>query len=134
MLYVIIERFHNGHPRPVYERFDAHGRMAPDGVRYVDSWITSDLTTCYQVMETDDRSRLDQWMANWKDLVDFEVHEVMTSPEARLKAMGKGCRVRTGRCARQRFVNPTGKSFCFSQLICSCTFLAHPSNRSQAWP
>jgi hypothetical protein len=86
MLYLVIERFHNGNPKPVYERFDARGRMAPDGVRYVDSWIASDLTTCYQVMETDDRALLDKWIGNWNDIVDFEVHEVMTSSEARAKA------------------------------------------------
>jgi hypothetical protein len=89
MLYLIIERFHNGNPRPVYERFDARGRMAPDGVRYVDSWITDDLGTCYQIMETADRELLEQWMNNWRDLVDFEVHEVITSSEARQKAMGR---------------------------------------------
>lgn len=87
MLYLIIERFHNGNPRPVYERFNARGRLARDGLRYVDSWITSDLSTCYQIMETSDRALLDEWMDNWRDLVDFEVHEVITSAEARTKAM-----------------------------------------------
>lgn len=62
--------------------------MAPDGVRYVDSWVTADLSTCYQVMETADRALLESWMDNWRDLVDFEVHEVMTSSEARAKATG----------------------------------------------
>ena len=89
MLYLIIERFHNGNPKPVYDRFDAHGRMAPDGVRYVDSWVTSDLGTCFQVMETDDRALIDKWIDNWRDLVDFEVHEVISSSEARLKASGE---------------------------------------------
>jgi hypothetical protein len=89
VLYLVIERFRNGNPKPVYERFDARGRMAPDGVRYVDSWITSDLSTCYQVMETADRALLDQWMDNWRDLPDFEVFEVMTSAEARIKAAGR---------------------------------------------
>ena len=88
MLYLVVERFHNGNPRPVYERFEARGRLAPDGVRYVDSWVTADLTTCYQVMETDDRALLESWMENWRDIVDFEVQEVMTSGEARLKATG----------------------------------------------
>lgn len=87
MLYLIIERFRNGNPKPVYERFGARGRLAPDGVRYVDSWVTSDLTTCYQVMDTNDRTLLDEWIANWSDLVDFEIHEVITSGEARAKAL-----------------------------------------------
>lgn len=88
MLYLIVERFRGQNAKPVYERFDARGRLAPDGVRYVDSWVTADLSTCYQVMETDQRKLLDAWMDNWRDIVDFEVHEVMTSSEARTKVMG----------------------------------------------
>jgi hypothetical protein len=56
--------------------------MAPDGLTYVSSWVDSKLERCYQLMETDDRGLLDQWIANWKDLVDFEVYPVMTSAEA----------------------------------------------------
>jgi hypothetical protein len=82
MLYMIIERFKGGDPVPVYRRFRERGRLAPEGLNYVNSWVTPDLTTCYQVMETDDRALLDQWLANWRDIVDFEVHPVITSPEA----------------------------------------------------
>ncbi len=89
MLYLVIERFRNGNPRPVYDRFDAHGRMAPEGVQYVNSWVTEDLTTCFQVMEAGSRALLDEWIANWSDIVDFEVHEVITSGEARAKALGQ---------------------------------------------
>ena len=81
-LYMIIERFRNGDPRPVYARFKERGRMAPDGLRYVSSWIDESLTTCWQVMETADRALLDAWMVQWADLVDFEVHPVVTSAEA----------------------------------------------------
>ena len=88
MLYLVIERFRNGNPRPVYDRFDAHGRLAPDGVQYVNSWITQDLTTCYQVMQADERALLDEWIANWSDVVDFEIMPVITSSEARAKALG----------------------------------------------
>jgi hypothetical protein len=56
--------------------------MAPEGLNYISSWVGHDLTTCYQVMQTADRGLLDQWMANWNDLVDFEVHPVITSAEA----------------------------------------------------
>ena len=55
--------------------------MAPPGLDYVGSWITEDLTTCYQVMECADRALLDQWIANWRDIVDFEVLPVLTSAE-----------------------------------------------------
>lgn len=82
MLFMIIEHFHDGNPRPVYERFGQRGRLAPEGLRYVSSWVTSDLTRCYQVMECDDCALLDGWIRAWEDLVDFEVHLVVTSADA----------------------------------------------------
>lgn len=82
MLYMIIEHFRNRDPVPVYGRFREHGRMAPDGLTYVASWVVEDMSRCYQVMETSDRALLAQWISNWDDLTDFEVHPVMTSKEA----------------------------------------------------
>lgn len=82
MQFVIIEKFRGGDPVPVYRRFRDRGRLAPDGLRYVASWVTEDLTRCYQVMECDDRRLLDEWIANWKDIVDFEVIPAMTSADA----------------------------------------------------
>ena len=82
MLYLIVERYKGGDPVPVYRRFRERGRLAPDGLAYVASWVTPDLTTCYQVMESADRSLLEGWMAAWSDLVDFEVVPVVTSAEA----------------------------------------------------
>jgi len=82
MQFVIIEKYRNGDPAPVYRRFRDRGRLAPNGLRYVASWVTSDLTRCYQVMECDDRRLLDEWMANWDDIVEFEVISAMTSVEA----------------------------------------------------
>lgn len=82
MLFLVIERFRGGDPVPVYRRFREQGRLAPEGLTYVSSWVTEDLATCYQVMETADRALLDQWMAQWADLVEFEVIPVLTSPEA----------------------------------------------------
>lgn len=92
MLYVIIEHFHDGDPRPVYDRFRHRGRLAPDGLRYVNSWVTDDLTQCYQVMECDDRELLNRWIAAWADLVDFEVHPVITSAEAASRVPAPGGR------------------------------------------
>jgi hypothetical protein len=86
MLYMIIEHFRNGDPKPVYARFREHGRMAPDGLKYVSSWVTDDLAHCYQVMECEDRALLDEWMAAWSDIVEFEVHTVVTSAEAAQRA------------------------------------------------
>jgi hypothetical protein len=81
MLYMIIEDF-RGDPAPVYRRFHDRGRLAPEGLRYVGSWVTRDLQRCYQVMECDDPKLLQQWIDRWKDLVDFEVTPVVTSSEA----------------------------------------------------
>lgn len=88
MLYMVIERFRGGDPVPVYRRFRESGRMAPDGLRYVGSWVTEDLGGCYQLMECDDRALLDEWTARWADLVDFEVVPVMTSADAQAAVAG----------------------------------------------
>lgn len=82
MLFMVIEHFRDGDPVPVYARFRAEGRLAPAGLRYVSSWVTADLTRCYQVMACEDRRLLDAWIARWADLVDFDVVPVITSPEA----------------------------------------------------
>jgi Domain of unknown function (DUF3303) len=80
--YMVIEHFRNGDAKPVYERFRDRGRLAPDGLTHVRSWVDSELQRCYQIMETADPALLDDWMKSWRDLVDFEVHEVITSDEA----------------------------------------------------
>lgn len=82
MLFMVIEHFRNGDAVPVYRRFRDQGRMAPDGLTYVASWVTTDLTRCYQLMECTDRTLLDEWMLRWTDLVSFEVVPVLTSAEA----------------------------------------------------
>jgi hypothetical protein len=74
--------------------------MALEGLLYVSSWVDENLQGCYRLMETDDRRLLDQWMAKWNDLVDFEVHPVITSKEAadnigpRLQLMSSSARIR----------------------------------------
>lgn len=80
--YMVVEHFRNKDAVPVYRRFRDSGRMAPEGLLYVSSWLDEKLERCYQLMETDDRRLLDEWMANWNDLVDFEVHPVITSKQA----------------------------------------------------
>ena len=82
MLYLVVEHFRDGDARPVYRRFREQGRLAPAGLRYVASWVTEDFSRCYQVMECADPGLLTQWIARWKDLVEFEVHPVRTSEEA----------------------------------------------------
>jgi hypothetical protein len=80
VLYMVLETFKD--TAAVYRRFRAQGRLAPQGLRYLGSWVTEDLRRCYQVMECDDRALLEAWMAQWGDLVDFEVVPVLTSAEA----------------------------------------------------
>jgi hypothetical protein len=82
MLYLIVEHFRDGDAVPVYRRFRDSGRLMPDGIAYVGSWVTADLRRCYQVMECEHRELLDQWMAAWQDLVEFEVVPVVTSADA----------------------------------------------------
>jgi len=82
MLYMIVEHFRNSDPIPVYRRFRDRGRLAPDGLVYVMSWVDEKLVRCFQLMETDDPALLEQWMAEWRDLVDFEVYPVMSSKDA----------------------------------------------------
>jgi hypothetical protein len=83
-LYLIIEHFPVD-PKPIYERFRTHGRLTPEGLTYINSWITKDLSKCYQIMETDDRKLLGEWMAKWEDLVRFEVVELLSSADAARK-------------------------------------------------
>jgi hypothetical protein len=79
---MVVESFRNGDARPVYRRFRDNGRLAPGGLRYISSWVSADLKRCYQVMESDDRALLDEWMAQWSDIVDFDVVSVVTSEAA----------------------------------------------------
>lgn len=85
MQYMIIEKFHAGKVKDMYRRFDEKGRMMPEGVNYINSWINQEITTCFQVMETDEREKLMEWISNWNDLVDFEVIPVITSAAAKEK-------------------------------------------------
>jgi hypothetical protein len=81
---MIIERFKHG-PEPIYARLKEKGRMAPDGLQYINSWVTEDLNGCYQVMAFENRELLDQWIAAWEDLADFQVIPVVTSAVAASK-------------------------------------------------
>lgn len=81
MLYMIVEHFRDGDPVPVYRRFRDQGRLAPEGLRYVASWVSRDLRRCFQVMECEDPALLQRWMASWQDLVEFDVIPVRTSVE-----------------------------------------------------
>ena len=82
MLYMVIERFKNQDPRPVYHRFGESGRMMPEGLEYVSSWVDMKLERCFQLMETADPKLMVEWIGNWSDLTEFEVVPVMSSEDA----------------------------------------------------
>lgn len=79
---MVIEHFREGRAPDVYRRFRDRGRLAPEGLAYVASWVDLDYRRCFQVMEAPDESLLRQWIANWEDLVEFEVVPVRTSADA----------------------------------------------------
>jgi len=82
MVYMVVEQFKDGDAIPVYRRFRDRGRLAPEGLTYLTSWVEENLQRCFQLMETNDRKLLDEWIAHWSDIVEFEVIPVMTSKEA----------------------------------------------------
>ena len=79
---MVIERFRDGDAAAVYRRFRERGRMTPEGLRYVESWVEADFGRCFQLMECDDPELFKQWVARWEDLVEFEIVPVLTSPQA----------------------------------------------------
>jgi hypothetical protein len=87
--YMVVERFRNGAAEPVYKRFRERGRLVPDGLSYIASWVDAELQFCFQVMEADDPAVLEQWMEQWRDLAEFEVHEVITSDEAAARVLAR---------------------------------------------
>jgi transcriptional regulator GlxA family with amidase domain len=79
-MYMVVERFKDGNAAAVYERFRQRGRMTPVGLAYVSSWVDEKVERCYQVMATNNPALLDEWMAKWNDLVEFEVIPVARRP------------------------------------------------------
>jgi hypothetical protein len=82
MLFMVIERFKNRDAKAVYRRFREKGRMAPDGLNYIESWVETNFDRCFQLMECEDARLLEQWAARWRDLVDIEFVPVRRSKEA----------------------------------------------------
>lgn len=84
MLFMIVETFKDNDMLPVYKRLQECGRMLPEGLRYVDSWVAANFGTCFQLMETDDLRLLQQWVLSWRGLgVTFEIVPVLTSQQTR---------------------------------------------------
>ena len=76
MKYMVIETFAPGKRSSIYERFDKHGRLLPDGLHYIDSWIEKHGDRCFQLMETSRPELFDEWISRWQDLVSFEIVEL----------------------------------------------------------
>jgi len=84
---MIIEKFHAGKVKKLYQRFDEKGRLLPNGVNYIDSWINEDVTICFQLMESTTKELLNDWIKHWNDLADFEIIPVISSADAKKKAL-----------------------------------------------
>jgi hypothetical protein len=89
MQYMIIEKFYPEKLKELYQRFSEKGRMLPDGVQYINSWINQDVSICYQVMEAETPELLDQWISVWQDFAEFEIIQVITSAEAKEKVFAE---------------------------------------------
>jgi Protein of unknown function (DUF3303) len=91
MLFMVIERFRNRDAKAIYVRFKEKGRMMPEGLEYVGSWIETNFDRCFQVMKCDDERLLHEWANRWSDLMEFEFVPVQTSEVARALALeGEG--------------------------------------------
>lgn len=87
MQYMIIEKFKPGKVKELYLRFAEKGRMMPEGVNYINSWINEEVTVCYQFMEAESVDKLNEWINNWNDLADFELLPVISSAAAKAKVL-----------------------------------------------
>jgi hypothetical protein len=82
MLFMVIEHFRPGQVSEIYRRFRDRGRMMPDGLRYISSWVDLNFERCFQMMEADREALFREWTTNWDDVIDFEIVPVRTSVEA----------------------------------------------------
>ena len=89
MLFMVIERFRNQDAKAVYRRFRDKGRMMPDGLTFVGSWVSADLGRCFQLMEASDVTLLQRWAAEWSDLVEFEIVPVVAGKDAAATLSGQ---------------------------------------------
>lgn len=86
---MVIERFFPEKVKELYQKFAEKGRMLPEGVVYVQSWIDERVEICYQIMESDSKEKLWEWVNHWKDFADFEIVPVITSEQAKAKVFSR---------------------------------------------
>ncbi len=90
MLFMVVEQFKNHSARQVYRRAQEKGRMLPDGLNYIDSWVATDFDRCFQLMEAENPTFFRKWTEHWEDLVEFEVIPVVSSEEANKAILNAG--------------------------------------------
>ena len=73
---MVVERFKPNCFEQNNKRWNEHGRMLPDGLYYLNSWVNKEESICFQLMETNDPQLFDQWIDKWKDYTDFEVFPI----------------------------------------------------------
>lgn len=83
MQFMVIEYFRDQDARSIYDRLEERGRQLPDGLEFVQSWVTADLARCFQVMECTNVTLLQRWVARWSDLIEFEIVPVVAGGETR---------------------------------------------------
>jgi len=49
----------------------------------VASYVSADLSRCFQLMEADDVTLFQRWIADWQELVEFEVVPVVEGKTTR---------------------------------------------------
>jgi hypothetical protein len=81
MLFMVVERFKDGQAKEIYRRFQEKGRMMPEGLKYLDSWVEVNFDRCFQLMECDDLRLFQEWILQWQDLGEFEIIPVVPSKE-----------------------------------------------------
>jgi len=89
MLFMVIEDFRGKDRKSIYRRFRDKGRMMPDGLRFVGSWVTADMGRCFQLMEAEDVALLQRWVAEWCDLAEFEILPVIPGKDTAAALAGQ---------------------------------------------
>lgn len=79
--YMVIERFHDGKLKDIYQRFSEKGRMLPEGLYYIDSWLSQDANICFQLMKTNEYHLFDEWTEKWSDLTEFDIYPINHKPK-----------------------------------------------------
>jgi len=81
MLFMVVEKFRNQDVKPIYRRLSEKGRMMPDGLKFVSSYVSADVSRCFQLMECDDVTLFQRWVSEWSDLMECEIVPVVAGKD-----------------------------------------------------